>query len=181
MELPRRDHVDLERLNILQGQPIHMGGSKRVVEHLTAPGRPLEAIRGENTGLHFPWVCSRMHPNVPVMDHTEVDFDDPTWLRAMKLCEEDEQPEPEVYKTTLSFFKSLQTTLEGGCSFEDDEGCQCGGSPEVKPPSTWRGAFVGCSDWKAGDPPNHLGGHMALWVPAEVELDRLVKWLSTGI
>ncbi|OSX78638.1 hypothetical protein BU14_0104s0012 [Porphyra umbilicalis] len=115
------------------------------------------------------------------MEHTEVDFNNPTWLAAMQLCEEDETPERQAHKTTLSYFKSLQKTLEGGCSFEDEEGCQCGGNPVVKPSSTTRGAFVGCSDWKKGDPPTHSGGHMARWVPAGVDLDRLSKWLDSGV
>jgi len=71
--------------------------------------------------------------------------------------------------------------MEEGCSFEDDEGCQCGGHPTLKPPRASRGAFVGCSDWKTGDPPTYLGGHMSRWVPAGVDLDLLAAWLDGGV
>lgn len=75
----------------------------------------------------------------------------------------------------------MQQSLQEGCSFNDEEGVQCGGTPKVLPRSKFRSAFVGCSDWKKGDPPTHLGGHMARWVPAGVDLESLSSWLDTGV
>lgn len=128
-----------------------------------------------------PMVCSRMSADVANKAHSQVDFDSPSWLSAMKLCEEDELPARQVEKTTLSFWRLLMQSLEGGCSFEDEEGVRCGGTPKIFPPKKSRGAFVGCSDWKKGDPPTRLGGHMARWVPAGVDLDRLSTWLDAGV
>jgi len=48
-----------------------------------------------------PLVCSRMRSEVAGMKHTEVDYDNPTWLTAMQLCEESETPEQQTRKTTL--------------------------------------------------------------------------------
>jgi len=71
--------------------------------------------------------------------------------------------------------------MEEGCSFEDDEGCQCGGHPTVKPPRASRLAFVGCSDWKTGDSPTYVGDHMSRWVPAGADLELLATWLDGGV
>lgn len=48
-----------------------------------------------------PMVCSRMSADVANKAHSQVDFDSPSWLSAMKLCEEDELPARQVEKTTL--------------------------------------------------------------------------------
>jgi len=42
-----------------------------------------------------------MRSEVANMVHTEVDFNNPTWLAAMQLCEEDDTPERQAHKTTL--------------------------------------------------------------------------------
>lgn len=80
-----------------------------------------------------------------------------------------------------AFWKLVQQSLESGCSFTDEEDAQCGGTRKVIPARKSRGAFIGCSDWKRGDPPTYLGGHMARWVPAGVDLDRLATWLDEGV
>jgi len=51
-----------------------------------------------------PLVCSRMRSEVANMEHTEVNFEHPTWLKAMLLCEEEELPEQQAHKTTLVRF-----------------------------------------------------------------------------
>ncbi|KAK1859807.1 hypothetical protein I4F81_002401 [Pyropia yezoensis] len=128
-----------------------------------------------------PMVCSRMPADVANKSHSEVEFETPSWLSATKLCMEDETPARQVERTTLAFWKLVQQSLESGCSFTDEEGTQCGGTPKVMPARKSRGAFIGCSDWKRGDPPTYLGGHMARWVPAGVDLDRLATWLDEGV
>ena len=48
-----------------------------------------------------PLVCSRMRSEVSGMRHTEVDYDNPTWLTEMQLCEESETSEQQARNTAL--------------------------------------------------------------------------------
>lgn len=48
-----------------------------------------------------PMVCSLMPADVANMPHTEVNFDDPTWLSAMAMCEDDDDPASRVHKTSM--------------------------------------------------------------------------------
>lgn len=48
-----------------------------------------------------PMVCARMSADVASAHHTKVDFDDPIWFNAMRICELDGDAESQVYKTTL--------------------------------------------------------------------------------
>ncbi|KAK1860017.1 hypothetical protein I4F81_002609 [Pyropia yezoensis] len=75
-----------------------------------------------------PIVCSLMPAAVADRPHEVVNFEDPTWISAMNLCEADDSPERKVHKTTMAFFKTIQKMEEGGCSFKDEQGCSCGGT-----------------------------------------------------
>eukprot|EP00170_Pyropia_yezoensis_P003871 contig_16121_g3882 len=114
------------------------------------------------------------------MRHTEVDFDNPTWLAAMKMCEDDDDPERRVRKTSMAYFKTLQN-MEGGCSFTDKDNIPCGGHPVFLPPRGGRGAFIGCSNWEPGDPPTSRGGHMSRCIRPGVDPDLVKTWLEDGI
>lgn len=70
---------------------------------------------------------------------------------------------------------------EGGCSFRDHEGCPCGGTPAFVPGRGRRGAFIGCSDWRSGDPLKRDGGHMSTALPHGVDEEKLCKWMDSGV
>lgn len=48
-----------------------------------------------------PIVCSLMPAAVADRPHEVVNFEDPTWISAMNLCEADDSPERKVHKTTM--------------------------------------------------------------------------------
>lgn len=72
-------------------------------------------------------------------------------------------------------------SLDGGCFFANKEGVRFRGTPKIFPPKESRRAFVGCFDWKKGDPQTRLGGDMARWVLGGVDLDRLSTWLNASV
>lgn len=79
------------------------------------------------------------------------------------------------------YWRLLQQSLLDGCSFTDEGGAQCGGTPTDVTARKSRGAFDGCSDWKVGDPPTYLGGDMARWAPSGVDLDPLATCLCVSV
>lgn len=58
-----------------------------------------------------PMVFSRMPADVANKSHLEVDFESPSWLSAMKLCEEDETPARQVERTTLVSLESFRVLV----------------------------------------------------------------------
>eukprot|EP00170_Pyropia_yezoensis_P001495 contig_6570_g1499 len=48
-----------------------------------------------------PLVCSLMPDAVANLAHTTVDFDNPTWIAAMQMCEDNDDLERLVHKTSL--------------------------------------------------------------------------------
>lgn len=92
---------------------------------------------------HSPNVCSLTPESVADLAHEEVNFEDPTWVSAMSLCEDNDSPERRVHKPTLAFCKTVQKMEEGGCSFHDNEGCPCGGAPVFVSSRGSRGTFIG--------------------------------------
>ncbi|KAK1869731.1 hypothetical protein I4F81_012197 [Pyropia yezoensis] len=87
----------------------------------------------------------------------------------------------EKSKPYLAFFKTIQKMEEGGCSFEDEQGCSCGGTPRLVPGRGRRRAFVGCSDWRPGDPLKWSGGHMSCSLPHGMDEEKLFRWLENGV
>ncbi|KAK1858738.1 hypothetical protein I4F81_001339 [Pyropia yezoensis] len=130
---------------------------------------------------HLPNVCSLMPESVADLAHEEVNFEHPTWVSAMNLCEDNDSPERRVHQTTLAFYKTVQKIGEGGCSFKDNEGCPCGGAPVFDSGRGSRGAFIGFSGWRSADPLKRDGGHMSTAVPHGVDEEKLSKWLESGV
>lgn len=56
---------------------------------------------GSSRSCTPPMVCSRMSSDIASAQHTHVNFDDPTWVNAMQLCEQEGDAERQVYLTTL--------------------------------------------------------------------------------
>lgn len=56
---------------------------------------------------HPPKVCSLMPQAVAELTHEEVNFEHPTWVSAMNLCEDNDSPERRVHNTTLVRFFSF--------------------------------------------------------------------------
>lgn len=63
-----------------------------------------------------PIVCSLMPDAVANRPHEEVNFEDPTWIAAMNLCEGDDSPERKVHKTTMVSLLHIHRTHLSVCA-----------------------------------------------------------------
>jgi len=106
-----------------------MGGSQGVFKHVDVHGRSLAAVPNEDARLRPPLVCSRIRSEVSGMKHTEVEYDNPTWLTAMQLFEESETSEQQARKTTLVRILHVLLCAWGICRIF----CFIGSLQEVRP------------------------------------------------
>lgn len=127
----------------------------------------------------LPLVCSLMPVAVANLAHTTVDFDNLTWIAAMQMCEDNDDPERLVHKTSLAFFVAVQK-MGSGCSYIGEDDCPCGGHAVFVPSSGARRAFVGCSNWRPGEPLSRKNGHMAMAIYPAVAADRVQSWMEHG-